>query len=237
MKTFTRITESTLLGPVSTQKFGAKSINTLNNKIIKYINEEYAKYGHKYQQPNRDIVINGVTINTEYVDKMVNNYTIFKKIIDINNITNEDEFYNYMAYHLDDIYSPNGKYFKTVTLPILIATSKKGKEGEARSIEYFRKELLKVGVTATMEIPTKEEDISGIDSKFTWKGKTITIQVKPYNNITIDNNGVMKVYSPGSLSLNTDYLILYKDYNYIIVKGKDVTIQGNYFIFNKANSR
>lgn len=236
MKTFTRITESTLLGPVSTQKFGAKSINTLNGKIIKYINEEYSKYGHRYQQPNKNIVINGVTINTEYIDKMVNNYTIFKKIISLNNITEEDEFYNYMAYHLDDIYSPNGKYFKTVTLPILIATSEKGKKGEARSIEHFRKELLKVNVTATMETPTMEEDISGIDSKFTWNGRTVTIQVKPYNNYT-DNNGIMKVYSPGSLSLNTDYLILYKDDNYIIVKGKDVTIQGNYFIFNKANSR
>lgn len=236
MKKFTRITESTLLGPVSTQKYGPKSISTLNSKIIKYINEEYAKYGHKYQDPNKNIVINGVTINTEYIDKMVNNYTIFKKIIALNSITNEDDFYNYMAYHLDDIYSPNGKYFKTVTFPILLATSEKGKRGEKRSIEHFQRELQKVGINATMETPTMQEDISGIDSKFTWNGKTITIQVKPYSSYTIDNN-VMKVYSPGSLSLNTDYLILYKDDNYIIVKGRDVTINGNYFIFDKSKAK
>lgn len=236
MKTFTRITESTMLGPIATQKFGAKSINTLNKKIINYINNEYAKYGHKYQGPNKDIVIDGHKINTEYIDKMVNGYNIFKSVIAKNHITDEDEFYHYMDNHLADIYSPNGAYFRNTTLPILIANTENGKRGERNSLEHFRKKLSEKGIDVTMETPTTEEDISGIDGKFQWNGKTVTIQVKPYSSYQI-NNGVMKVYSQGSLSLNTDYLILYKDNDFIIVKGKVVTIDGNYFIFDKSNAK
>ena len=81
--------------------------------------------------------------------------------------------------------------------------------------------------------PTIEEDVTGIDGKFNWKGKTITIQVKPYDKEVILEDGKVEVSSPGSLSLSTDYLILYKNGKYIIVRGENVKIEENNFVFQK----
>ena len=235
MKKFTLITENTQLGPVTTQKYGIKSINTLNTKIKAYLDNTYSKYGYSYGFENKDIDIDGFVINTEYLNKMVNNYTVFKKLIDMNNITNEDDFYRFMESNLYEIYNTKGKYFNIVTLPIVISTTRKGNIGEQKSLDFFKQVILdKKNVNITMEKPTLQEDIKGIDGKFNWGGKVVTIQVKPYDSYVIDN-GIMKVYSQGSLSLNTDYLILYKDDSFIIVKGKDVTITGNHFNFNSNN--
>jgi len=82
--------------------------------------------------------------------------------------------------------------------------------------------------------PTVEEDISGIDGKFIWLGKEITIQVKPYDRAVIsESTRKVKVHSQGSLSLNTDYLIVYKAQSFIIIQGRDVTIEGNEFTFQE----
>jgi hypothetical protein len=61
--------------------------------------------------------------------------------------------------------------------------------------------------------PTIQEDVSGIDAKFMWNNKELTIQVKPFTRIVKSDE---RAYSQGSLSLNTDYLILYKNYQLII---------------------
>jgi hypothetical protein len=42
-----------------------------------------------------------------------------------------------------------------------------------------------------------------------WNNKELTIQVKPFTRIVKSDESV-RAYSQGSLSLNTDYLILYK---------------------------
>ena len=80
------------LGSITTSKYGAKSISSLNNQIKGYIESVYGKYGFIYQGGNKDIDIDGFILNTEYIDKMVNNYTIFKKIIELNGLKDEDEF-------------------------------------------------------------------------------------------------------------------------------------------------
>ena len=94
------------------------------------------------------------------------------------------------------------------------------------------------GVDITIESPTADEDISGIDGKFQWNGRSITIQVKPYDRATRSVSDKVSVYSPGSLSINivgsnkiVDYLVLYKGDKFIIVKGRDVSINGNNFTF------
>jgi hypothetical protein len=70
------------LGPVLTSKYGeTNSIAWLNQMIIKYITSIYGPFGYSYRAGNKDINVNGKLINTEYIDKMVNNYTVFKGII------------------------------------------------------------------------------------------------------------------------------------------------------------
>ena len=138
-----------------------------------------------------------------------------------------------MLLNLKEIYNIFGKYFSTVTLPILISTTRKGNIGEKLSFEFFIQELSKKGIIITIDKPTIEEDVNGIDGKFNWKGKTITIQVKPYDKEVILEDGKVEVSSPGSLSLSTDYLILYKNGKYIIVRGENVKIEENNFVFQK----
>jgi hypothetical protein len=166
---------------------------------------------------------------------MVNNYTVFKAIIRENFIRTEEAFYHFMTNSMSDVYHWKGKYFKRITLPVLISTSRRGNVGEQNSLRFFKQSLQeKKGISVNFIPPTVEEDISGIDGKFIWLGKEVTIQVKPYDRAVIsESTRKVKVHSQGSLSLNTDYLIVYKGQSFIIVKGKDVVIEGNFFTFQE----
>jgi hypothetical protein len=209
------------------------SISWLNKNILEYISSIYKEYGYLYQSGDVDINVDGYILNTEYINKMVNNYTIFKSVISYNSISNESEFYKFMLENMSSIYHWKSDFFISNTLPILINTTRKGNIGEKDSLNFFKNELLlKKNIHIDFIKPTISEDISGIDGKFNWNGKEITIQVKPYKEI--DNlDGKIKVFSQGSLSLNTDYLILYKQYSFIVVKGKYVKIEGSYFKFDE----
>jgi hypothetical protein len=60
-----------------------------------------------------------------------------------------------------------------------------------------------------------------------WNNKELTIQVKPFTRIVKSDESV-RAYSQGSLSLNTDYLILYKilpTNNYLFIIRRDITIK------------
>lgn len=225
----------TEIGPISTEKYGAeRSIQWLNGKILSYISSIYGPYGFKYLSGNKDIEINDMLLNTEYIDKMVNNYTVFKNIISDEGINTEDEFYEYFSKNLPEIYHWRGKHFYKTTLPVLINTSKKGNLGEQRSLDFFKSELAKRGIEISFIKPSLQEDVKGVDSKFAWGGKEITIQVKPCESFKkiVEGSGkkVHRFFSPGSLSLITDYLILYKDNSFFVAKGRDAKIEGNYFV-------
>lgn len=218
-----------------TKKYGEfNSIDWLNGKIKEYIQEVYEPFGFKYGV-NQDLNIEGQIISSEYISKMVNNYTVFKSIIRENSIRTEAAFYHYMTNNMKEIYHWKGRYFKRITLPVLINTSRRGNVGEQDSLRFFKQSLQeKKGISVNFITPTVEEDISGIDGKFIYLGKEVTIQVKPYDKAVIsESTRKVKVHSQGSLSLNTDYLILYKGQSFIIVRGKDVTIEGNFFTFQE----
>jgi hypothetical protein len=231
-----KLNESALnLGPIQTKKYGSyNSIDWLNGKIKAYITEVYQPYGFVYGV-NKDLNIDGYIINSEYISKMVNNYTVFIAIIKANFLRTEEAFYHYMTNNLEAIYNWKGRYFKRITLPILIRTSKRGNEGETKSLEFFKRALKeKKGISIEFIQPTVEEDISGIDGKFIWQGKEVTIQVKPYDTATISaSTRKVKIHSQGSLSLSTDYLIVYRGQSFIVVQGRDVTIEGNHFTFQE----
>lgn len=222
------------LDNIITKKSGSyQSIAFLNTKIKDFIDNYYGPYGFKYGINDTDINIKGIVLNSEYISKMVNNYTVFKSMIRLNGLKTEEEFYNYMYTNLREIYSVEGKYFKN-TINILSNTIRLGNQNEIKAIAFFEKALENRGITIKVDKPTIEEDISGIDGKFTWKGKIITLQVKPYVSTLIRGDEIY-IESQGSLSIGTDYLILYNLDSFIIVRGKDTKIVSKYFVCDLKN--
>lgn len=240
MKRFSSINEKqeVSLYHIKTRKYGDElSISRLNNMILDYINELYQPFGFKYGE-NEDILVDGMIINGEYISKMVNNYTIFKKVIEENKIKTEDGFYMFMFNNLEEIYHYNSDFFTENTLPILINTTRKGNVWEKRSREIIEEYAKNKGFDITLRTPTLKEDISGIDLKFMLGGKIYTIQVKPYDKV-IDKGDYTWFRSGGSLSINTDYLILYNEDKETFVFSKNITknpimINADYFVIPKA---
>lgn len=222
------------LDNIITKKSGSyQSISYLNSKIKEFIDSTYGKYGFVYGMNDLDININGLILNSEYISKMVNNYTIFKSMIRQNGLKNEEEFYNYMLTNLGEIYSPDGRYFKN-TIAILSNTIRLGNHNEIGAIDFFEKVLAERGINIKVQKPTIEEDISGIDGKFQWKDRLITLQIKPY--VSVETRGdELYMESQGSLSIGTDYLVLYNKGSYIISRGRDTKIDSKYFVVNLNN--
>lgn len=224
-------------------------VNEINKCIKDETNKWYKPFGYKYSLNNNpfDINIGDLIINTEYIMKMVNNRTVFYTICKEEKITNSEDFLIFMKdfSNLKKYYYYEGLFFKNV-LEILISTTRKGNKGEKASLKYFKWFMDVKGFTIDVVSPTLEEDIKGIDGKFIFKGVEKTIQVKPYENFIIENK-IGTATSNGSLSLNTDVLILYKekalkvngypDYNYIIANQKNVKIVGNQFILDKWQAK
>jgi hypothetical protein len=222
-----------------TNKYGANSISNLNKIILDYINKVYSKYGFKYGV-NEDLEIEDLIINSEYLSKMVNNYTIFKAVIKYFQIDNEGDFYNIVQDNLEFIYNFESDFFIQNTLPILINTTRRGNIGEKICKAVFSRFAKNKGLNIRLENPTIEEDISGIDAKFIYEGKYIYIQIKPFNQSNInDTNYTIK--SQGSLSLGADisYLMLYDNRRRIIIakntKKSPILIKGEYFVIPKEN--
>lgn len=243
-----------------TLKYGSRnSIAYLNAVIKRFIENVYGPFGFRYPPRDDDdfthfdMDINNKVINTEYIAKMVNNYTIFKSVIRNFNIIDEDTFYHFMMNNLNNIYHYNGNFFKSDSLPILIRTTRKGNISEKKSIQIFLAYSKSKNIEISIEDPTLEEDIDGVDFKFSHNGRQFTVQVKPYDDYKIVESEISKissnlptsqfsniisVSSPGSLSLNVDYLILYNENNYIILRNPSnnrVQIRGKEFVTDYSN--
>lgn len=224
-------------------------INEINQVIKDETNKWYKSFGYRYSLNNKpfDIKIGDLFINTEYLMKMVNNRTVFYYICKEEKITNNEDFLSFMKdfSNLKKYYHYEGLFFNNI-LEILISTTRKGNKGEKASLGYFKWFMDVKGFKVDIISPTLKEDIRGIDGKFIFKGVEKTIQVKPYENFIIENK-IGTATSNGSLSLNTDVLILYKengfqangypDFKYIIADQKNVKIVGNQFILTKWQSK
>jgi hypothetical protein len=224
-----------------TKKYGPNSIDSLNQKIYEYINMVYGPFGFKYDRSrtfNYDINVDGQIINTEYITKMVNNYTIFKALIRENGIKDENSFYTLVESNLDDIYHYNGVFFKRQTLPILINTTRKGNINEIKCKRKFYEYAKSKNIDIILKDPTIQEDMNGIDAKFDYNGKQFTIQIKPFSDYKIVED---KLYakSTGSLSVGSiNYLILYSDKDFLIIKNinsSPIIIQSDLFVAPLSN--
>jgi len=221
-----------------TNKYGPNSLATLNSDILEYITDIYKVYGFIYQSGNKDIDVNGKLINTEYIDKMVNNYTIFKTFIRENSIKNETDFYSLIRSKFDDVYNYNGSFFNRQTLPILINTTRKGNVNEIKCKQKFADFAKSKNLNIVITDPTVAEDVKGIDAKFIHNNREFTIQIKPFTDYkTIGDKLYAK--SAGSLSVGSvNYLMLYSDTEFIIIKNitsSPITIKGDVFTSPLSN--
>jgi len=219
-------------------------ITNLNNIVSRYIESVYGPYGYRYLS-DKIINVSGKAIDTEYIGKMVNNIKIYSNIIKSNNLKTKDEFINFVKNNLFDIYHFDGIYFDK-NMEILDGTIKKGKRGESKSLEYLANTLISKGVTNfEIKTPDKYQDNKGYDGYLIYKGKTRTIQVKPYTTCEINNNKI-NIKSEGSLTFGTNYLVLYKEktkkgektYEFIIldnIKGEKIVVDGNLYICTPKN--
>lgn len=213
------------------------SISNLNYKIKLYINKVYGPFGYTYGD-EKDIDVNGLILSSEYLNKMVNNYTVFRAFITKYEIKDEITFYDLIESNFDDIYHYNGEFFKTSTLPILVITTRKGNLKEKWSLDKFKEVLVSKNIDSDIITPTLEEDVNGIDGKFIYNGREFTIQVKPFSFVSKEDDNTFKATSKGSLSLGVDYLVLYRNNDYIILKNPStnkIRINSNSFVYNSEN--
>lgn len=187
-------------------------LSRLNSLIINFLNTYYRKYGYSYGKNNKTINVNGIFLETEYLDKFVNNITLFGKIASRNKLKTNDEFISYIRVNLRKLYGSDGDEF-LLNYKIIENTAKKGKRGEDACKRNFEKLLhKKTGSIITIEDAAgASEDLGGIDGKFIFKGKLVTLQIKPFFKYEIDDE-IIRVYSNGSMGFNTHYLLLYKEY-------------------------
>lgn len=234
----------TTLGALKVREYGSTaSIGWLNRIIKDYTNLVYGPFGFSYFSGDKDIDVMGMVINTKYIDLMANNRRTFEAAGLLLGATNEADFFRLMQENLRELYHYEGKYFKVV-LDIIIKCVRKGNLGEKFAVKFMHDVLYqKTGKLVDMIDPTLEEDISGIDSKFEWDGRMVSVQVKPFDG-EIAKDGKINAHSQGSLSIDikskkgerlkrVDYLALYnlKSKSAIIVRGDNVEVQGNYFVF------
>lgn len=218
------------LSDIQTTKGEVSKLNTIVHNYVKTL---YAEFGYRPYSGNVDINVNGLVINTEYLDKMVNNYTIYTKFIRLKNFKTFNDLLIFISTNLDKIYRYDGYYFKEV-MTILNRTISMGNTGEQFAIAAFIDAFAdKLSVTINVEKPTLEEDLKGIDGKFNYGGKDYTIQIKPMDSYKIypAPDDYVLIKTKGSLSLATNYLVTYdlNDKKVIISRNKGIVISGDTF--------
>lgn len=207
-------------------------ISSLNRLIGDYLNSVYGQFGWFYAA-QKEIVIPGFgVVYSDYIDLLINNYTIFKKIIYTNNITNADDFIQLVTNNLDKFYHYTSKFFVENSLPIVINTKRKGNYGEKLALDSFQKLIFSRGFNIQIMKPTIQEDVNGVDAKFELDGKIYTIQVKPMSKFEIVDDLII-IDSPGALTLNK-YGVM-PDYLFFYSQNRDLLFLKNIGIYSRGS--
>jgi hypothetical protein len=199
------------------------------------------------------IIVNGETeLIPEYLQKAVNNQLLMKKIIQdpdrkiITNIDSKEELFDFVKNNLFDLFHYDGRYFVFV-YNLLENASKRGKKFEDKAFVKFVEIAAKKGLDIKILEPTLVEDRDGgIDGKFYWDNKMVTIQVKPLiyldserkSDISDFQDMYLKAKCKGDIKmLKTDYLILTNRYDTWIFRAKGITVddETNSFVIPKKN--
>ena len=209
-------------------------ISSINRDISSFLAEVYGPFGW-YYGAKKEIQITGFgVIESDYIDLLINNYTIFKNVVRAYRLRTEEDFVNFVKNNLELIYNYKSKFFIYNSLPIVIRTKRKGNHGEQLVLQKFKELTLTRGFEVELVTPTLDEDIKGVDAKFILSGKTYTIQVKPMSKFEILPDKIL-IESPGCLTLNKygmmpDYLFFYSDnQDVLFLKNRGILSMGNSF--------
>ena len=209
-------------------------ISSINGDISSYLTQVYGPFGWFYAA-KKEIQIPGFGIlDSDYIDLFINNYTIFKNVAKTYRLRTEENFINFVKNNLELIYNYKSKFFIYNSLPIVIRTKRKGNLGEQLVLQKFKELTTTKGFDVELLVPTLDEDVKGIDSKFVLSGKTYTIQVKPMSSFQIVSDKIL-IVSPGCLTLNKygvmpDYLFFYSDKQEVLfLKNIGIISKGNSF--------
>ena len=167
---------------------------------------------------NRDIVVSGKTINSEFISKLPNNISVLYGIWNIAKrlghiIDNADDFILWISSNLEDLFNPSGKYFDEIYIRLNKATDI-GRSKELDAKDFFTSYAKDNGLNITILSPstTEEDSLGGIDYYFIHNGKKATIQVKTLDSMTQElyNNEKCYVAKIGGdfTDIKTNYLIL-----------------------------
>ena len=217
-------------------KTTAGTISEIGRKSILLTNKWYEPFGYKFDLDSvkKDLSADGVVISNEHLMKMANNRTVFYHICKSEKISNSADFLVFMLdpLNLQKYYHWTGTGFREVH-DILKNASNKGEAGEKAAFGFYKWLMKQNGKTINILPPTLREDIAGIDGKFYLDGELKTIQVKPYETFVIEGR-IGKATCNGSLSMNTDILILYKSRGMKAVKDKAYSMPDFSFIISEA---
>jgi hypothetical protein len=209
-------------------------ISSINRDISSFLAEVYGPFGW-YYGAKKEIQIPGFgVIESDYIDLLINNYTIFKNVVRTYRLRTEEDFVNFVKNNLELIYNYKSKFFIYNSLPIVIRTKRKGNHGEQLVLQKFKELTLTRGFEVELVTPTLDEDIKGVDAKFILSGKTYTIQVKPMSKFETTGDKII-IESPGCLTLNKygvmpDYLFFYSDKQEVLfLKNLGILSKSNYF--------
>lgn len=223
----------------------------INTNIEVFTKKIFSGFGFIRNNDNDIIEINNTYYKTKIISLFVNNFKTYQNIAKFNDIRDTESFIRYMKYNLHNQYHYSGIFFLS-NYHTVEYTSDKGARGEINAINHFRNFLNLTKSENSKDIinvypPVNvKEDVSGIDGSFIYNGIKYTVQVKPFiSQKRLEGNIIVE--STGSLSFNTNYLVLYKEnkinnkfsYEYIILSNGSnknlITIKDSSYITNIKN--
>jgi hypothetical protein len=175
------------------------------------------------------------------LNKVNTNILLLKKMVTMFNLNTFNDIISFVTNNKVDLFTEDGKYFKSLVYTTIRQTEKVGEENEelvCRYLKHLAKKKFNQDIEPVREVTSSYKDlILGIDITFPINDKDYTCQVKPLmsaeqneNTITITSSGRLKLYK-------TDYIaFVNRNQNSIFLfKNRGVRIEGDKVIIDKNN--
>jgi len=175
------------------------------------------------------------------LNKVNTNILLLKKMVTMFNLNSFNDIISFVTNNKVDLFTENGKYFKSLVYTTIRQTERVGEENEelvCRYLKHLAKKKFDQDIEPVREVTSSYKDlILGIDITFPINDKDYTCQVKPListdqneNTITITSSGRLKLYK-------TDYIaFVNRNQNSILLfKNRGVRVNGDKVIIDKSN--
>lgn len=175
-------------------------------------------------------------LSAELLRKASNNFLLRNRIISDFNLSGDyQEFINFLEKNKYDLFHYDGKYFDEY-YQLLVNATQKGSRLEQIAQKVFEDFAKSRGLDIKLYQTGMDEDKQGIDFKFLYKDKFLTIQVKPLKDHIISSDEVQFISEGDTREIVTDYLILSNgEVTFIIKSNRNLSGEGNIITVDKKN--